>query len=185
SIRSLSYPLFHFVHIIWRRSLLFAPEKDRHHISKEELLLLCAIHESYPLHPGWVLARLFHLKTKSTKAPLSLFGGNFVGRLIINLGLSHSWGLEVPRHVMRTVGGDLAVEYDLQLDYSPQEAAVPPLYQGVESEEEDDFEEQQTQPEQDFHHQMPPQQPPARYAHQQHPLHQAPCRCLIHIPDRL
>ncbi|CAN1147971.1 hypothetical protein LINPERPRIM_LOCUS37813, partial [Linum perenne] len=61
--------------------------------------------------PGWVLARFFHQKTKTTKTPRSLLGGNFVGRLIINLGLSQWWGLDVPRRVIHTIGGDLAVEY--------------------------------------------------------------------------
>ena len=43
SIKSLSHPLYKFIHMVWCRSLLYAPEKDRHHISRVELLLLRAI----------------------------------------------------------------------------------------------------------------------------------------------
>ncbi|CAN1301743.1 hypothetical protein LINPERPRIM_LOCUS25097 [Linum perenne] len=103
SVKSLSHPLYRFIHMVWHRSLLIAPEKDCHHISREELLLLRAIWEAYPLHPGLVLARLFHQKTQKPRPPRSLLGGNFVGRLIISLGLSQSYGPDVPRRIVHTI----------------------------------------------------------------------------------
>ncbi|CAN1289561.1 hypothetical protein LINPERPRIM_LOCUS20330 [Linum perenne] len=113
-----SVPLYKYIHMVWRRSLLYAPEKDRHQISKDELLLLRAIRERYPLHPGWVLARLLRKKTQRSGRPRSLLGGNFVGRLIIS-GLNNEYGPNIPRRRVRTVGGDLTVEYNLDLDISP------------------------------------------------------------------
>ncbi|CAN1781003.1 hypothetical protein LINPERHAP1_LOCUS15279, partial [Linum perenne] len=158
SVKSLSHPLFKFIHMVWRSSLLYAPDKDRHHINKDELLLLRAIRESYPLHPGWVLARIFRQKTKRRSPARALLGGNFIGQLIISFGLSQEYGPNIPRRRVRTFGGDLAVEYDLELDLSPQHVA--------ESEEEDDSEQPQLQPQPEFHDHIPSPHHQAGYAHQ-------------------
>ena len=169
SVKSLSHPLFKFIHMVWRRSLLYVPDKDRHHILKEELMLLRAIRESYPLHPGWVLARIFRQKTKRKTPPRKLLGGNFIGQLILSFGIIHEYGPHIPRHQVRTVGGDLAVEYDLELDLSPHVAADPPLQHVAESEEEDDTEQQQPKPQPEFHEYIPSPHHQAGYAHQSPP----------------
>ncbi|CAN1132623.1 hypothetical protein LINPERPRIM_LOCUS30182, partial [Linum perenne] len=129
-------------------------------------ILLRAIWEGHPLHPGWVLARIFRQKTQKSRPPSSLLGGNFVGQLIISLGISHEYGPDVPRRRVYTVGGDLAVEYALELDLSPQVAADPPLQHEDESEEEDDSEEPQPQPELEFDDYIPSPHHQAGYAYQ-------------------
>ena len=183
SVKSLSHPLYKFIHMVWRRSLLYVRDKDRHHILKEELMLHRAIRESYPLHPGWVLAHIFSQRTKRKKLPRKLLGGNVTGQLILSFGISHEYGPNIPRHPIMTVGGDLAVEYDLELDLSPHVAADPPLQPAVESEDEDDAEEQQPQLPPEFQDYIPSPHHQAGYIHQSPPRIPDPFPAHTHQPQ--